>query len=112
RSDDLGDTKFETLHAPATGNHVHTVMRLELECLRVTRVHFKPCVRRHALEDWNFPGLRARVPMFDGSSGVQHKRELAVGLFREGLPFNAEQLCLAVFGLEFTVRVKARDPGL
>src|SRR6266700_3132364 len=110
--DDLRHAQFDTVHGPAPGDDTDSVMRFQFQRLRIARVHLQPGVGRHPFKNGNLPSLSACVPVFNGASGIEHKRKLAVRLFRKRLPFNAEEFGFAVISLEFSVSVEARRSDL
>src|SRR5579883_3363768 len=108
RCNDFCNAKFEIVYAATTRYHGDAFVRLQPECFGILGIHLQPCIRRHSLQNPDLTSLRARMPVFDRSSGIENEWELPIGLLREWFPFNRKQLCLAIISLEFTIRVEAR----
>src|SRR5438067_6869360 len=107
RRNNFGDSQLQVGDASSARYHVHPVVRLQFQSLGVTRVHLQPRVGRHSFKDRDLSSLCARVPVLNRASGIEHEWKFAVRLFGEGLPLDAEQIRLAVFGLKVAVAVQA-----
>src|SRR2546423_2802774 len=106
--DDLCNPEFQVLNSPPPRDDVHAIMWLQLQRVRIARIHFQPHIRRHALKDRNLPRLGSRVPMLDGAPGVEYEWELSIRLLGKWLPLDTEELGFAIISLELTVSIEAR----
>src|SRR5688572_27056360 len=111
-SDNLCQTQRHGLYLTAPRDDIDTIMRLQSEPFRISRINLEPSVRRESIENRHIPCLGACVPVFHRTTGVKHEWKLRVRLIGIRLALDSEQLRPAGCRLEFSVFVETRNAGL
>jgi len=78
----------------------------QVEGLGVGGVHLEPGVGNHVVEEVNFGGLRTRVPVLHGSTGVEDQVVFRVGLFNKGIAGNNVEASAAVDSGENSILIE------